>query len=244
MASRNLSLTALSCALATSGAGCANSVLGLSSDREASLDTRFVTQHSSLMTSRKLAQWLKQPAQLAIAQAIPINQHRPESLPPQVSEAIAEHSAAEQEIRQRQFWDRGVEAGYATAMSEQTAVTDTDWNRVISGWRSAIAPLEKISPQHWRYGDARAKIAIYQTGLSRAERQYIAVVQNRYAALSDPSGSNPSAKLHRLEQQPQMLAQQSKVLAHPPKRATASRPMASNCAPGSQRAVFLGRNSS
>jgi hypothetical protein len=210
-------LTALSCALATVSTGCANSASNLAGDLEARLETRLSSLTAGDTVARlKTGSAPDRSASLDPQSAYQMQQRRPETLPPQLSEpkrasrssasesasprsaspksavpksASPQRSSAEQNAQQQRLWEQGAKAGYAASLSEQSAITDTEWNQVINDWKGAIATLAKITPNHPQYDDARTKIAIYQTGLQRAEHQYVAVVQSRYAAFDVSQGS-------------------------------------------------------
>lgn len=217
MTSRSLSLTALSCVLATAGTGCSRSLFNTSDEFETRLDSRLQSFGEDAQPTQSVAlssQIGTQVSPPVVAQQIAYR--RPESVPPQLSQDLfqsparqssldttqsqrrqldqpfsPQHSTAEKQARQQRYWTAGIDAGYDASIGEQSAVTDTDWNQVVSQWKSAIAHLSRISPQNPRYGDAQTKLAIYRTGLSRAEGQYISVVQNRYAAVRDAGQSAP-----------------------------------------------------
>ncbi len=217
MTSRSLSLTALSCAFATVSTGCANSASSLSGDLETRLETRLSALAAGDTVARlKTGSAPRWSTPLDPQSAYQRQQRRPETLPPQLSEpkralpsaaskpvspesaasksaasksTSPQRSAAEQNAQQQRLWEQGAKAGYAASLSEQSAITETEWNQVINSWKAAIATLNKITPNHPQYDDARTKIAIYQTGLNRAEQQYVAVVQSRYAAFDVSQGN-------------------------------------------------------
>ena len=220
MTSRSLSLTALSCVLATAGTGCSRSISDASDDFETLLDRRLQLFSEDAEPTQAVAMQSRigtQVSQPVVAQKIAYR--RPESVPPQLSQEqfqtqpgeaslnsdrleqrrldqlnqpfSPQHSTAEKQARQQNYWTTGIDAGYDASIGEQSAVTDTDWNQVVSQWKSAIAQLSRISPQNPRYGDAQTKLAIYRTGLSRAEGQYISVVQNRYTAVNYSDQNEP-----------------------------------------------------
>lgn len=97
------------------------------------------------------------------------------------------------EHRTERHWTAGVTAGYGASVAEQTAVTDAEWNQVVSQWQGAIASLHKIPEDSPRYLNAQTKLAIYRSALERAEGRYIAVVQNRYNAVGLPEAVPPES---------------------------------------------------
>ncbi len=192
MTSKSLSLTTLSCVLATAGLGCAKVAWSLTQDH---LSSESFSKPSSINDAAGSETKARSRTARTGAPAIPVPSavpevNLPESSPDTVTAAPKIQWSEQQLKRQQKYWDAGVSAAHSAAIAEQSAITNTDWNQIISQWQSAINFLSEIEPNSPQYLNAQTKLAIYQAGLKRAEEQYIAVVQNRYHVLSDPAADS------------------------------------------------------
>lgn len=78
----------------------------------------------------------------------------------------------------------------AAAATEQTAVTDNDWNRAASQWKAAIAYAASVPEGESDRDAAQTKAAEYSRKLTATEEKYTALVRNRYEVFSTSPNSN------------------------------------------------------
>lgn len=108
----------------------------------------------------------------------------------QAAEAIPEASTETPEAQPDGVLAKAQRAAEAAAATEQTAVTDNDWNRAASQWKAAIAYAASVPEGDGDREAAQARAVEYSRNLSTVEEKYTALVQNRYEVFSTAPNSN------------------------------------------------------